>query len=147
MSWLMWMALAVAGELAAAPDLDGVQWIARGPVDAIEAEIQVVEIWATWCCPCHVTFPLLTELQAGRTDLRVVALTDDKPDRVRRFFHKNGNEMRFAIAVAPEEKIHEFMFGGYEGRGLPSVYVISKGQMLWSGEPQHLAKALEDLGS
>jgi len=143
---LLWLSIAVGAELPAAPDLEGVQWIARGPIEAIEAEIQVVEVWATWCGPCHETFPMLSELQKDRTDLRVVALTDDGADKVRRFFHKNGNDMRFAIAVASEEKVREFMFGGYEGRGLPSIYVIKGGKMLWSGEPKGLKSALESFG-
>ncbi len=144
MSWLLWLGLAFASDLPAAPDLEGVQWIARGPVDSIGAEIQIVEVWATWCGPCHETFPMLSKLQKQRgTAVRVVALTDDRVERVRRFFHKNGRDMRFAVAVASEDKVREFLFGGFGGRGLPSVYVISDGEMLWSGQPEGLETALE----
>jgi thiol-disulfide isomerase/thioredoxin len=146
---LTWLLTAAALPPTPAPEIDYGYWLANGPADpSTENQLAVVEVWATWCGPCHETFPKLTRLQKEYGDrIRVVALTDDRPEVVRRFFHKNRDQMRFAIAVTDSDTVKSLMFGGFEGRGLPSVYVIRNGKMLWSGAPDGLEHALATIVS
>jgi thiol-disulfide isomerase/thioredoxin len=132
-----------------APPIAVEHWISEGPAaSGPDDQLQVVELWATWCGACHTTFPLLTRVQAEHGNkVRVVALTDDRTDRVRRFYHDHIDEMRFAVAVSTPETVQSLMFGGYGGRGLPSVYVVRDGAMLWSGTPGALEAALTRLGT
>jgi len=133
-------------EDVAAPEIDFGHWISQGPaVEPQAGQLTVVELWATWCGPCHETFPKLTTLQADYGDrIRVVALTDDRPERVRKFFHEHREQMRFGIAVTDSETVQSLMFGGFGGRALPSVYVMRDGRMLWSGHPDELEAALSE---
>ena len=125
----------------AAPSLEGVQFLAQGPVQ--NAPITVVEVWATWCAPCFESFPTLSRLQADYGDrIRVVALTDDPPRKVRPVFQERAADMRFAVAVGSSEQVQALLFGGFGGRGIPSVYVLQEGRVLWGGEVAALEAAL-----
>lgn len=138
--WLLWLALASAGP---APSLAGAVWVSEGPVAASPGQLQVVEIWATWCGPCHATFPLLTRLQREHGDrLRVLALADDDPAAVRRAVERDGERMGFAVGVIDEDTARAFLFGGFGGRGIPSTYLVRDGAVLWGGPPEELAAAV-----
>lgn len=94
------------------------------------------------------TFPLLSRVQRDYGDaIRVVALTDDRPEVARRFFHDHVEQMRFAVGVTGSETVQSLMFGGFGGRGLPSVYVIDDGSLLWGGSPDTLEHTLAGLVS
>lgn len=130
-------------DVVLAPEVSVSQWIAQGPVaDAADA-VAVYEVWATWCGPCRETFPKLTTLQSAYGErIRVMAVTDDRDDKVRKYYHDNRENMRFAIGVTDSETIQSLMLGGFGGRGIPSVYVVRDGQMVWSGQPDGLEAAL-----
>jgi thioredoxin 2 len=131
------------GQDAAAPSLDEARWIAAGPVPELGERLLVVEVWATWCGPCHATFPLLTRLQREHADrVRVVAISDDSAEAVRRTFHARPDAMRFAIGVVDEATVQAFLFGGFGGRGLPSTFLVEGGRVVWGGPPDQLEAAL-----
>lgn len=78
-------ALAVLAAPAAAldlRDLDG-----RGVrVSELDAEVTVLNFWATWCRPCRREMPIFVELQRelGPKGLRIVAASADEPGSERR---------------------------------------------------------------
>ncbi len=128
---------------AVAPSLDDARWIAAGPVPDLGDRLLVVEVWATWCGPCHATFPLLTRLQREHAErVRVVAISDDPVEAVRRTFHAEPEAMRFGIGVVDEATVQSFLFGGFGGRGIPSAFVIDGGRVVWGGPPDELEAAL-----
>lgn len=139
--------LLVAPAMAAgpAPDLKGVQWVSHAPpaVDAA-GDLVVVELWATWCGACRASMPGLDALAgkyAGR--VRVFALTDDTPERVKAYVAEHPS--RLSVGLISEQVAQELMFGGHGGHGIPSAYVIQRGQIVWGGHPDALEPVLAGL--
>jgi thioredoxin 1 len=59
----------------------------RFTADVLESETPVlVDFTAVWCGPCRVMAPILGDLAADRSDVRVVALdTDEEPEIAARY--------------------------------------------------------------
>ena len=58
---------------------------------AFKGKVSVVNVWASWCVPCHDEAPLLTAL-AKDTRLQMVGINyKDFPDNARRFLGRYGN--------------------------------------------------------
>ena len=46
---------------------------------AFEGKPLLLNLWATWCAPCVAEMPTLDRLAAGRSDLQVLAVSQDMP--------------------------------------------------------------------
>src|SRR5689334_24131258 len=58
---------------------------------SFQGAVSVVNVWASWCVPCHDEAPLLMQLSQDRR-LRVVGINyKDDPDNARRFLGRYGN--------------------------------------------------------
>ena len=56
-----------------------------------KGKVSVVNVWASWCVPCHDEAPLLTELGKDKR-LQMVGIDyKDTPDNARRFLGRYGN--------------------------------------------------------
>src|ERR1700737_4881582 len=56
-----------------------------------KGKVSVVNVWASWCVPCHDEAPLLTELGKDKR-LQLVGINyKDAPDNARRFLGRYGN--------------------------------------------------------
>jgi len=84
--------------------------------EVIESETPVlVDFWAPWCGPCRVIAPELEELDAERSDLRVVKLNIDENQQTAQQFEvlsiptlilfKNGQVATKVIGAKPKKKI------------------------------------------
>jgi cytochrome c biogenesis protein CcmG/thiol:disulfide interchange protein DsbE len=59
-----------------------------------KGKISVVNVWASWCVPCHDEAPLLTELSKDAR-LQIIGINyKDAPDNARRFLGRYGNPYR-----------------------------------------------------
>ena len=68
------------------------------PAD-FKGAVTVVNVWASWCVPCHDEAPLLAQLGKD-TRFRLVGINyKDDPDNARRFLGRYGNQL---IAVEQE---------------------------------------------
>ena len=88
---------------------------------AFKGAVTVVNVWASWCVPCHDEAPLLMQL-AQDSRLRLVGINyKDDPDNARRFLGRYGNP--FAAAGADESGRAGIEWGVY---GVPETFVVGR---------------------
>jgi len=83
--------------------------------------VSVVNVWASWCVPCHDEAPLLMQLALDQR-LRVIGINyKDDADNARRFLGRHGNP--FAAAGADPNGRAAIEWGVY---GVPETFVIGR---------------------
>jgi cytochrome c biogenesis protein CcmG/thiol:disulfide interchange protein DsbE len=84
-------------------------------------KVSVVNVWASWCVPCHDEAPLLTAL-AKDTRLQIVGINyKDSPDNARRFLGRYGNP--FAAVGVDSNGRASIEWGVY---GVPETFVVGR---------------------
>ncbi len=114
-------------------------WVKGQPVDVTDGKhIYVVEFWATWCGPCKVSIPHLTEMQAKFKDKGVVfvGISDEAADTVKPFVEKMAEKMAYTVACDDERKSNEGYMAAFDQNGIPTAFVVGKDKkILWLGHP------------
>ena len=119
---------ALVGHPAPAVSLPPVPGLERDgkPLPGIEpadfqGKVSLVNIWASWCVPCHDEIPFLERLaQDGR--IRLVGLNyKDRADNARRFLGRYGNP--YAATGADENGRAAIEWGVY---GVPETFVVGR---------------------
>jgi len=96
------------------------------PVPGLDAAsfkgaVTVVNVWASWCVPCHDEAPLLMEL-AQDSRLRVAGINyKDDPGNARRFLGRYGDP--FAAAGADASGRAAIEWGVY---GVPETFIVGR---------------------
>ncbi len=109
--------------LAAVPGLnarDGKPMPGLSTAD-FKGNVTLVNIWASWCAPCHDEAPLLEALSADKR-IRIVGINyKDQPDNARRFLGRYGNP--FVAAGADGNGRASMEWGVY---GVPETFIIGR---------------------
>jgi cytochrome c biogenesis protein CcmG/thiol:disulfide interchange protein DsbE len=88
---------------------------------SFKGAVSVVNVWASWCVPCHDEAPLLMQL-AQDPRLRLVGINyKDDADNARRFLGRYGNP--FAAAGADQNGRAAIEWGVY---GVPETFIIGR---------------------
>jgi cytochrome c biogenesis protein CcmG/thiol:disulfide interchange protein DsbE len=99
---------------------DGAQVPGLNPA-VFKGKVSVVNVWASWCVPCHDEAPLLTEL-AKDTRLQLVGINyKDASDNARRFLGRYGNP--FGIVGVDANGRASIEWGVY---GVPETFVVGR---------------------
>jgi len=87
----------------AAPPLLIAKWVKGEPVTFEQGRIYVVEFWATWCGPCVMSMPHLSEMQERHKDkvTFVGVTTEDQTntlEAVQKMVERKGPGMGYTVA-------------------------------------------------
>ncbi len=92
-------------------------------IDAADfkGNVTLVNVWASWCVPCHDEVPQLEELAKDKR-IRLVGINyKDQPDNARRFIGRYGNP--FAAVGADPNGRAAIEWGVY---GVPETFVVGR---------------------
>jgi cytochrome c biogenesis protein CcmG/thiol:disulfide interchange protein DsbE len=88
---------------------------------SFQGAVSVVNVWASWCVPCHDEAPLLMQLAQDQR-VRVIGINyKDDADNARRFLGRYGNP--FAAAGVDQNGRAAIEWGVY---GVPETFVIGR---------------------
>ena len=130
-----------------APALTVSKWVKGAEVSSFEkGKMYVVEFWATWCGPCKVSIPHLTEMQKANPDVQFIGVSvfEDDQKLVAPFVEKMGDKMAYAVAMdnVPEgAKRNEGAMAknwmiAAEQDGIPTAFIVDRdGKIAWIGHP------------
>ena len=86
-----------------------------------KGKVSVVNVWASWCVPCHDEAPLLTELAKDKR-LQMVGINyKDTPENARRFLGRYGNP--FGIVGVDGNGRAAIEWGVY---GVPETFIVGR---------------------
>ena len=142
-------ALLKAGDPA--PPLVVGKWVKGAPVAKLEpGKLYVVEFWATWCVPCKVSIPHLTEMAKKNPQVTFIGsdIWEKDESLVEPFVKKMGDAMDYHIATDSTPGKQGAMATTWmkaAGRsGIPTAFVIGKDEKIaWIGHPIRLEPVLE----
>ena len=88
---------------------------------AFKGKVSLVNVWASWCVPCHDEAPLLSELAKDKR-LQLVGINyKDEPGNARRFLGRYGNPYRVVGVDANGRASIEW--GVY---GVPETFIVGR---------------------
>jgi cytochrome c biogenesis protein CcmG/thiol:disulfide interchange protein DsbE len=83
--------------------------------------VTILNVWASWCIPCHDEAPLLMRLAEDKR-IRVIGLNyKDQPDNARRFLGRYGNP--FVASGADISGRAAIEWGVY---GVPETFIVGR---------------------
>jgi len=86
---------------------------------AFRGKVSLVNVWASWCVPCHTEAPLLVQLSADK-ELQMVGINyKDGADNARRFLGRHGNP--FSMVGVDGNGRASIEWGVY---GVPETFIV-----------------------
>lgn len=123
---------ALIGRAAPITDLPPIQGLMRdgaqvGGIDAqsFKGAVSVVNVWASWCGPCHEEAPLLLKLAEDKRVQLVGINYKDQADNARRFLGRYGNP--FAVSGVDANGRASIEWGVY---GVPETFVVDRNGLI-----------------
>jgi cytochrome c biogenesis protein CcmG/thiol:disulfide interchange protein DsbE len=95
--------------------------------DNFKGKVSIVNVWASWCVPCHDEAPLLTELGHDKR-LQLIGIDyKDTPENARRFLGRYGNP--YDVVGVDGNGRAAIEWGVY---GVPETFIVGReGRILY----------------
>lgn len=112
--------------------------------DGFAGHVTLVNVWASWCVPCHDEAPILVELAQTNPELRMVGINyKDAAENARRFLGRHGNPFH-AVGVDANGRA-SIEWGVY---GVPETFLVDRAgrivfKLVGPITPQNLDSALK----
>jgi cytochrome c biogenesis protein CcmG/thiol:disulfide interchange protein DsbE len=141
---------ALIGQPAPAMNLPPLEGLARDgmPVpglsnDMFKGKVSLVNVWASWCVPCHDEIPFLAQLAKDKRIQLIGINYKDQTDNARRFLHRYGNP--YAATGVDANGRAAIDWGVY---GVPETFVVGRDgkiayKLIGPINAQSLPRALE----
>lgn len=122
-------------------------------------KVYVIEFWATWCGPCIMSMPHISELQRefGPKGVTIcgVNVREDKSysaetyDKVAKFVNAKPDRMAYTVAYDGEAQFMETNWmQAAQARGIPTAFVVDgTGTIAWIGHPMMMDMVLDEVTS
>ncbi len=89
--------------------------------DIFKGKVTLVNVWASWCVPCHDEVPFLDEL-AKDSRIQLAGINyKDSPDNARRFLNRYGNP--FVASGVDDRGRASIDWGVY---GVPETFLVGR---------------------
>jgi thiol-disulfide isomerase/thioredoxin len=133
-----------------APALKATKWLQGTEVKSFEkGKIYIVEFWATWCGPCIVMMPHMSEMQEEYKDKSVtfIGYTAKDPgnsaEKVAKFVEKRGPKLKYTFAYADDRDTYDAWMKAAGQGGIPCCFVVDKDtRVAYIGHPMYLDEVL-----
>mgnify|MGYP000288925557 CR=1 FL=1 len=88
-------------------------------------DVIILDFWATWCGPCITSFPKMSTFQEefGK-QLKVIAVTDESPERIEAFL--KNRPQQFAMAIDADKTINSYFTHVY----IPHYVILDKNKVV-----------------
>jgi thiol-disulfide isomerase/thioredoxin len=116
---------------SAAPGMDIAHWV-KSEFNQAEAEVYVIEFWATWCPPCRKSIPHLTDLQEeyAAIGLAIIGVTDEDAEVVEPFVERMGSKMDYIIAIDNRGKTSRAWMQAAGQKGIPTAFIVDRSKTI-----------------
>ena len=136
-----------------APALSIEKWVKGDAVTGFEkGKVYIVEFWATWCGPCKVSMPHLSELQKENKSkgLTIIGISSigwrDELSKVEEMVKEKGETMGYTVGWDKDGQTNTAYMKASKSRGIPTSFVIDqKGTIAWIGHPMQLDYVIDDV--
>jgi len=133
-----------------APALKASKWLQGTEVKSFEkGKVYIVEFWATWCGPCIVMMPHMSEMQQEYKGKEVtfIGYTAKDPnngaEKVAKFVEKRGPKLKYTFAYADDRDSYDAWMKAAGQGGIPCCFVVDKDtRIAYIGHPMYLDEIL-----
>lgn len=132
------------------PPMSVKTWFKGNAVDKLEPnKTYVVEFWATWCGPCRVSIPHITDLAKKNPDVQFVGVSiweDDKDGNIAKFIGEMGPKMEYNVGYSGnKDGMAQTWMNAAGQNGIPTAFIVKNGIIQWIGHPMEMDKPLEEV--
>jgi thiol-disulfide isomerase/thioredoxin len=137
------------------PGLQIAKWIKGNAVDEpLKNKVHVVEFWATWCGPCRVGMPHISELQTEYgDDVVFIGVTREEDATVAEFLEATSPDGRtwdeviqYRLAIDDRDWTNSAYMRAAGQGGIPCAFVVGRdGIVEWIGHPGGIDEPLKQI--
>ncbi len=143
-----------------APSLPVAKWVKGTPITKFDPnKIYVVEFWATWCVPCKMSIPHITELAKkylGKITFTGISISENRDPadagssayipKVVAFVQNMGSKMAYNVAIdGPKSETADAWMNAAQQETIPSAFVVDHKKIVWIGRPMEMDDVLSQV--